>query len=272
MLIHLGPDDSYCGLERVDYFLSLSVFYRIVDREQESIRESVIHQDHNLSFSIEDGAVRGLCRVGGVDLSYVPETNLAYVAIAILSFPELKLIHLECEAVEVTEPYIPGYLAFRELPPIQTVMRGLLQKLGPENWPQVFLVDGNGQLHPRGAGIASHLGVSRDIPTIGCSKTFFRMDGLTSKMIDETVAASLQARSDPQPHELIVGRSGVTHGAALLSGRKTKNPIFVSVGHRIGLESALAVVRACAIYRVPEPIRLADKLSRERAQQHIYRS
>lgn len=239
-------------------------------REQEAIRERVITVDSNLRFTAGE-SLAGLTRVAGVDLSFVPETNLAYVAIAILSFPELQLVHLECEAVEVHEPYIPGYLAFREVPAIQILARGLLERLKPEDRPQVFLVDGNGQMHPRGAGIASHLGVLMDWPTIGCSKSFFRMDGLTSKSISETVARALLQRrkNEAQPVELVVGRSGAVHGAAMLSGRLTRNPIFVSVGHRISLDSAIRVVRACSVHRVPEPIRQADKLSRERAQQHV---
>lgn len=242
-------------------------------REQENVRKLVVLEDSDLDFSVRDyGVISGLRRVAGVDISFVPGTDLAYAAIAVLSFPELKLVHLECEAVEMHLPYIPGYLAFRELPAIRSILDLLKKRLEPSDWPQVFLVDGNGQMHPRQAGVASHLGVNQGLPTIGCSKSFFRMDGLTSRLVDETIVPRLVQRvsTESQPSEPVIGRSGATHGHAVLN-RRCKNPVFVSVGHRISLESALAIVKACSIYRVPEPIRMADKLSRERAQSHVHK-
>lgn len=248
------------------------ILYHLLNdfREQDRIREQVIHHDHELSFSVkEDGSIEGLRRVAGIDLSFVPGEDLAYVAIAILSFPDLRLVHLECDAVQIDLPYVPGYLAFREIPAIKTLARGLSEKVAKEDWPQAFLVDGNGQMHPRGAGIASHLGVLMDWPTIGCSKSFFKMDGLTYAIIDETVTKRLLERTDSQPTEPIIGQSGKDYGVAMLNGKRTKNPIFISVGHRISLQTAIAVVKACSHHRVPEPIRMADKLSREQAQAHI---
>lgn len=247
--------------------------YHLLFSIQDEIRENVVHEDTNLSFTVTEDGILGMRRVAGVDISFVPETNLAYVAIAVLSFPELELVHLECDTVEIDIPYIPGYLAFRELPAIKMIAKDLIKKIKPEDFPQVFLVDGNGQLHPRGAGIASHLGVVMDWPTIGCGKTFFRMDGLTSKIVDETIAKSLLSRKGTQPTEPIVGNSGKTHGFALLNGGKNvANPIFISVGHRISLDSAVHIVKACSKHRVPEPIRVADLLSRQQAQQHVTQS
>ena len=235
----------------------------------------MIHENSGPTFTIEhDGTITGLNRVAGIDISFVPDTNLAYVAIAILSFPDLRLVRLECEAVQIDVPYIPGYLAFRELPAIRLVLTDLLKKLqSSQDLPQVFLVDGNGQMHPRAAGIASHLGVIMNIPTIGCSKSFFRMDGLTDRIVGETITKELLERQEMQPCAPVIGVSGVTHGYAMLNGkRKTKNPIFVSVGHRVDLPSSLHIVKACSVYRVPEPIRLADKLSRKQAQAHVLKT
>lgn len=260
--------DGKSNFPKTSASLVLTRIYRV----QNQIRDMVIHEDRNLSFTIIDDGILGLRRVGGVDISFVPQSNLAYVAITVLSFPELELVHLECDTVEIDVPYIPGYLAFRELPAIKMIAKDLIKKVKPEDFPQVFLVDGNGQLHPRGAGIASHLGVVMDWPTIGCGKTFFRMDGLTSKIIDETIAKDLQSRRGKQPTEPIVGKSGKTHGVALLNGGKNvANPIFISVGHRVSLESAVHIVKACSKHRVPEPIRMADLLSRQQAQQHVTR-
>lgn len=214
--------------------------------------------------------------IAGSDISCVPQSkNLAYVSIAILAFPSLDMIHVETQSVRLEYPYIPGYLAFREYAALSKVFADLIQRK-PELKPQVLLVDGNGQLHPRGGGIASHFGLFSNIPTIGCAKSFFPVDGLNKAYIETSVALKLLVKRQKNeddilepPHEFLVGESGRTHGAALLSGtRAAKNPIFVSVGHRVCLETALKIVKACAIRRVPEPIRIADKTSREHARRH----
>jgi deoxyinosine 3'endonuclease (endonuclease V) len=183
------------------------------------------------------------------------------------------VIHVETQPVRLGYPYIPGYLAFREYAALGKVFADLIQRK-PEWKPQVLLVDGNGQLHPRGGGIASHFGLFSKIPTIGCAKSFFPVDGLNKAYIQTAVALKLHARRREDdwtmaPHEFLIGESGRRHGAAVLTGGKgAKNPIFVSVGHRVSLETALKIVKACAIRRVPEPIRIADSISREHARQH----
>lgn len=175
--------------------------------------------------------------------------------------------------VKLTLPYIAGYLAFREVQPLLDLISAL-RSTHPELEPQVILVDGCGVLHPRGFGLASHLGLLSNIPTIGCSKNFLVIDGdgpvlgshptKLKKDFKKFVAAH------PETHGLmpLVGTvTGKTYGAALAAAtgkmaEGTQNPIFVSVGHKVSLETAVSLVRACSRFRVPEPIRQADLKSR----------
>ncbi|XP_078347291.1 endonuclease V-like [Oculina patagonica] len=131
---------------------------------------------------------------------------------------------------------------------------------------KVILVDGNGMLHPRGFGIACHLGVLTDIPTVGVAKTLFHVDGIErdSKHADQ-IKNLLKTSGDCFP---LLGSSGTTWGKALRSTQQACNPIYVSVGHKIGLETAVSLTHACCQYRIPEPIRQADIRSREYLRQH----
>jgi deoxyinosine 3'endonuclease (endonuclease V) len=128
--------------------------------------------------------------------------------------------------------------------------------------PDVTLVDGNGILHPEGFGLASHFGVLMDIPTVGVSKTFLHVDGLSKTDIKEIVASEAK-ESELHNGVSLIGKSGRCWGVALTGGKGVKNPIYVSVGHCISLKSAVKIVQACCLYRIPEPIRQADLRSRE---------
>lgn len=125
--------------------------------------------------------------------------------------------------------------------------------------PDITLVDGNGVLHPQGFGLASHFGVLMGIPTIGVGKTFLHVDGLTK---GDVKASMVQAQSAGEQVAKLQGESGKMWGAALCSAEGVQNPVFVSVGHMVSLDTSLAVVDACSQYRVPEPIRQADLRSR----------
>nr|CCA17634.1 conserved hypothetical protein [Albugo laibachii Nc14] len=124
-----------------------------------------------------------------------------------------------------------------------------------ETWRDVLLVDGNGMLHPRGFGIACHLGVELEIPTIGVAKSFFHVDGLTKTRVIQRM------RKQGEDVFLLQGDSGRTWGAACCF-KNTTNPIYVSVGHRISLKTSIEIVKVCSLYREPEPIRQADLGSR----------
>ncbi|RKP09482.1 endonuclease V-domain-containing protein [Thamnocephalis sphaerospora] len=239
--------------------------------EQLCLKARHIEQDQ-VDFSVlvdatADGAAQadicGLERVAGVDLSfYEDDDRHAVAALVVLSFPDMAVLYQDFTRVELHHPYKAGFLAFREAPPLLS----LLQKLkiqAPELWPQILLVDGNGTLHPRRFGLACHLGVLADLPTIGIGKNFLQIrdegDQLTMETVKRTARASLQRGGQ---WFALTGSSGAVYGAAVRSLDSTQNPIFVSTGHRIALASAVAVALRCCRYRVPEPVRQADQLSR----------
>ncbi len=167
---------------------------------------------------------------------------LARAAVVLLSYPDLRLLEQHVVEAPVTFPYVPGLLAFREVPVLARVFRKL------ERASDLLLVDGHGLSHPRRFGIACHLGLLLDVPTIGVAK---------SRLIGQ----------HPQPPPQAGARAELTDGPDLIGlvvrTRDGVSPVYVSVGHRIGLtEAADWVLRLCRGYRLPEPIRLADHLSK----------
>jgi deoxyribonuclease V len=184
---------------------------------------------------------RRLSYVAGVDAAYGTE---AVVAVASL-FDYPSLVH-RADAISrdrLRFPYLPGLLAFREGRAIIDAVTKL------ERPPDVILVDGQGTAHPLGFGIASHIGVLLDIPTIGCAKS--RLVG---------------AYAEPGPEKGewsdLVYKGKVV--GAVLRTRDNVKPVFVSPGHLTDLTSSIAIVLRCLThYRLPEPIRRADHLSKE---------
>lgn len=164
-------------------------------------------------------------------------------AIAIYSFPELKLIDRKIEISEVKNfPYIPGLLAFRE----GEILIKLIKKL--KKVPQITIFDGHGIAHFRRLGIASHIGVVLDIPTIGCAKT----------ILYGTYTLPGENRGD---YEYIYDNAEKI-GIVLRTKKNTK-PIFVSPGHRVDiLQSKDIILTCCLKYRIPEPLREAHRLAK----------
>jgi len=180
--------------------------------------------------------------LAGVDAAF-SETQV-FAAAVVCSFPGLELIEETAVAAEIRFPYVPGYLSFREAPAIIQAVRLL------NNVPDLILVDGQGIAHPRGIGIASHIGVLLDIPTIGCAK---------SRLIGEFAEPGGRKGSwSPLVHRgTIVG--------AVVRTRNDVRPLFVSPGHRVDLQNCLKIVGACSKnYRIPEPLRRAHLLSKEK--------
>lgn len=161
--------------------------------------------------------------------------------------------------VELTLPYIPSFLAFREAPFLKERVDEL-KRTKPEILPQVILVDGNGILHTRGFGLASHFGVISDIPTIGVAKKLFSVDGLSKNSHHLMLIQTLKKAGDTFP---LIGHSGKTWGLAMRGHDFSHNPIYVSCGHKLSLKTAQTVVYQCCRSRIPEPIRQADLRSRE---------
>ena len=163
-------------------------------------------------------------------------------------------------------PYIPGFLAFREV----RFLLELLDELHasrPELQPQVILVDGNGILHPNRFGLACHLGVLSGIPTVGVGKTLHHVDGLNKETVRQLAASITSAGR----HAQLVGSSGAVWGTLLRTTKPAEGnfkPIVISVGHGISLTSATALVWRTCKHRIPEPVRQADLRSREWLRVH----
>jgi deoxyribonuclease V len=185
--------------------------------------------------------------VAGVDMALNEETNMARAAVVLLTYPELEIVEKHVYEEPVRMPYIPGLLSFREIPCILGAFAHL------KTQPDLVMVDGQGIAHPRYLGIASHLGLWLDLPTIGCAKSILR------GKYDE------QALSDEVGMWLPLIYKKETIGAALRTRSHVK-PMIISLGHRISLETSIRYVLACGRgYRLPEPTRQADKLSKDNA-------
>ncbi|XP_029455056.1 endonuclease V isoform X3 [Rhinatrema bivittatum] len=199
-----------------------------------------------------DADFAGLQRIGGVDLSFIKgdEAN-ACASLVVLSYPDLEVLYEECRMVTLTAPYVAGFLAFREMPSLVEAVERLKEK-DPSLMPQVLLVDGNGVLHHRGFGVACHLGVLTGLPCIGVAKNLLQVAGLENNELHKEQIRNLQKGGDTFS---LVESSGRVLGMALKSCNKSAKPIYISVGHKMSLESSVRLIRTCCKYRVPEAIR-----------------
>nr|CAD1832045.1 unnamed protein product [Ananas comosus var. bracteatus] len=193
--------------------------------------------------------------IGGVDISFLKEDpSLACGAVVVLDADTLKVVHEEFDIVRLQVPYIPGFLAFREAP----ILLGLLEKMKSNAhpfYPQLLMVDGNGLLHPRGFGLACHLGVLANLPTIGIGKNLHHVDELSQSEVRRHLETSENYDKELIP---LIGESRKVWGVAMRSTPGSSKPIYISVGHRISLDSAVKVTKLCSKFRVPEPTRQAD--------------
>ncbi|CAG8564102.1 17544_t:CDS:2 [Acaulospora morrowiae] len=244
-------------------------------REQSELKSRLIEVD-DLDFKkiiLDDKGEKvefeGLHYIGGVDVSFVENNEQDAVAsLVILKYPSLEVIYEDFKMVKLKLPYIAGFLAFREVQPLLELLNTIRQA-NPMIFPHIILVDGNGTLHPRRFGLASHLGVLANVPTIGVGKNFLHIDDgerMTMSYVKSVVKEAL--RKGGNSH-ILQGDSGMVWGAAVRSLESTTNPIYISVGHRISLETAISMVLKCCRYRIPEPIRQADVRSREFIRNHF---
>ncbi|CAN6220492.1 unnamed protein product [Urochloa humidicola] len=202
-----------------------------------------------------EGARGKLKYIGGTDISFLKEDpSTACAALVVLDADTLEVVHEEFDVVRLQVPYIPGFLAFREAP----ILLRLLDKMknnAHHFYPQLLMVDGNGLLHPRGFGLACHLGVLADLPTIGVGKNLHHVDGLNQSEVRRQLEGDENCNKE---FISLIGQSGITWGVAMRSCPGSSKPVYISVGHRISLDSAMAIVKVCCKYRVPEPTRQAD--------------
>ena len=185
-----------------------------------------------------------IARVAGVDVAYDKAKGEAQAAVAVFAFPALDLVETAVAVAPLTFPYVPGLLSFRELPAVLAALAPLRAR------PDVLVVDGHGLAHPRRFGIACHLGVHLDTPAIGVAK---------SRLVGEHAEPG-PARGDRTP----LVHKDETIGAVVRT-RIGVHPVYVSIGHRVSLETAVDLALAGTTrFRLPETTRVADRLSKVR--------
>jgi deoxyribonuclease V len=180
-------------------------------------------------------------QVGGVDVGFEDQGRTTRAAFVVLSFPGLQLQEQAVVRRPTRFPYVPGYLSFRELPAVLDALDRLSTR------PDLLLCDAQGLAHPRRFGLACHLGVLTDLPSIGVAKS--RLIGVHSEP-----AAEKGGWTPLLDDEEIIG--------AVLRTRSHVRPVYVSIGHRISLETAIDYVLRCTTrYRLPETTRWAHRLA-----------
>jgi len=188
---------------------------------------------------LEDAFQRCLT-IGGMDVSnnlYDPK-QMVYASCVVLSYPSLTIIDQAVSTQKQSFPYIPGLLGFREAPSLVEAFQKLQKK------PDILMVDGHGISHPRRLGVASHLGVLLDIPTIGVAKSI--LVGCPKDSLGPESGAQVPLLH----HDQTLG--------IVLRTKTRANPLIISTGHRVSLSTAVEIVRSCLTrYRLPEPTRQA---------------
>ncbi|HEX8348487.1 MAG TPA: deoxyribonuclease V [Hymenobacter sp.] len=200
------------------------------EQQQEHLRQAVL---------MHDELATPIRTLAGVDVAYEKDSNRLVAAVAVLDAASLAPLQIASYHGEATFPYVPGLFSFRELPAIIQALEKLTIK------PDLIICDGQGRAHPRRFGLACHLGVVTGIPTIGCAKT--RLIGTYAP-----VAESRGSHSDLIEDGQIVGQ--------VVRTQTNKNPVYVSIGHKITLATATKwVLYASPHYRLPETTRAADQ-------------
>ena len=186
---------------------------------------------------VREGVPESVRLLAAADISVRRERSLARGAVVVLTYPEMEVVEESIVEDEPRFPYVPGLLTFREAPILLRAFEQLRCR------PDLLLVDGQGYAHPRRFGIACHLGLLLDLPTIGCAKS--RLCGRHA-VPDEAAGSHIPLFDGGE----VIG--------SVVRTRDGTAPLFVSVGHRVGLEEAVEwVLRCCRGHRLPEPARAA---------------
>lgn len=208
-----------------------------INLEQLKLTQQQLAEQVNLT----DDFNSSITLIGGTDVGFEDEGNTTRAAIVVLTYPDFHVIEYHVARLKTEFPYIPGYLSFREYPALLSAWEQV------EHKPDLLLVDGQGVAHPRRLGIASHLGLLLDMPTIGVAKK--RLCGHYNPL--PKVAGQVTPLTDKQQQ---IGW--------VLQSKNNCNPLFISSGHRISQDSALKWVNLCLRgYRLPEPTRWADAVA-----------
>jgi len=192
----------------------------------------------------------------GLDISMYKGTQNGVCTGVVLSLPDLTLIDQESQVITIIEPYIAGYLAFREVAHYISVYKEL-EKRHPDKCKDIIMTDGNGILHPHGFGLACHLGVLLDVPTVGCGKALHEYWELEYNQKDLRETMDKENLQEMEIKE----KNGHVCGWAIRGSNL--NPIYVSPGYKTDTDVCLQIAKTVMKTREPEPTRLADRISRE---------
>ena len=189
--------------------------------------------------------------IAGADISFNKYSTTVYAGIVVMQFPSLQVIETSGIVDEAMFPYIPGLLAFREVPALSKAWEKVKIK------PDVLVLDGHGIAHPRRMGIAAHFGVVIDTPTLGCAKSL-----LTGKYDEPAPEAG--SVSDLISKGELIGK--------VLRTKKNTKPVFISPGNLITMDESVSLIRQCVgKYRIPEPTRLAHNFVNELRVKYLNR-
>ncbi len=181
--------------------------------------------------------------LGAADLGYVKQKELFVAVVGVFSWPDLILLEESVFIGKCGFPYVPGLLSFREVPPILGAWKKLSVK------PEVFLCDGQGIAHPRGIGLASHLGLVLNISTVGCAKT--KLCGVHKPVGEQKGSRELLFLNGKKIGVVYRSRTGV-------------KPLYISPGYKADIETSVQLVENCiSRYRIPEPLRWAHRRAAE---------
>jgi deoxyribonuclease V len=210
--------------------------------------EAIAIQNRLASLAVRDDELGKIATIAGVDVAYDDTNSLVFAAVAVIDVATWKTIEIGRHVGKIGFAYVPGLFAFRELPHLLTAMDALKVK------PDLVVCDGQGMAHPRRCGLATHLGLLADLPTIGCGKT---------RHIGEFATLG-EKRGSTTP--LLDGSEIIGKSVRTQDGVK---PLFVSIGHRVSLATAVDwILRSTTKFRQPEPIRRANEAVCEMRARH----
>ncbi len=213
----------------------------MINYDNVSIEQAAALQDQmRACLRFDLAGERELTTIAGADISFNKGSNAFFAAIVLLSFPNMVLQAFALARGSSNFPYVPGYLGFREVPSLLKAWELIPQK------PDLLVLDGQGILHPRQMGIASHFGVLTHHPTIGCAKN------------------SLFGQYEPLGLQKYAASPIYGHGGVAGYALRTKDgvqPVYISPGYGLNVAQSLAIMRQCiGKYRIPEPTRIAHEI------------
>jgi deoxyribonuclease V len=206
------------------------------DFEKPTLSEARALQERLAGLVREENVAGAVELIAGADAAYDPDGGHVHAAVALWDVTRGDVVETGMATVATRFPYVPGFLAWRELPAVLAAFETLTRR------PDLVLVDGHGRAHPRRCGLACVAGLALDLPTVGCAKSVL-VGGYARLGADRGARVPLLDR-------------GETIGMAVRT-RSAVRPVYVSVGHRTTLEAACAWVLAASRFRIPEPLRLA---------------